>query len=333
MGCLGISQYVLDGHLIACSPQRPLAPEARPKTVGTGPPAKPVLVRPTPQSLAPVSVSKAPKIPSKPVAAPILAQDWTAPESSRCLYKFRDFPDPPGRLGLMTSSGHLSSQFRPPLSWFGIPHSTQSTSHSPHSRSEASSSSTNSHPGQDTLRPAGGSPSALSFHSEALYWAHHHANGPLGNQRLRLTWSLLCWTGSAPLCLFVLVSREGVPIMGIVYKGYTSCLTCCGSPARTDGGKVFRRPPDPHEEALMILKGQKTQLAVVPGTQVEWVGYPVGIEASEASPLSMALCLSSTACFLPAECSVYGGTGVQRGCGHGEAGDQCPKAMHGAHSR
>lgn len=35
-----------------------------------------------------------------------------------------------------------------------------------------------------------------------------------------------------------------------------------------EGGKVFRRPPDPHEEALMILKGQKAHLAVVPGTQV-----------------------------------------------------------------
>lgn len=81
-GCLSVSQYVLDSDFMACSPQRPLPPEARPKTVGTGPPAKPVLVRPTPQSLAPGSVAKSPKIPSKPVAAPILAQDWTASESS-----------------------------------------------------------------------------------------------------------------------------------------------------------------------------------------------------------------------------------------------------------
>lgn len=84
----------------------------------------------------------------------------------------------------------------------------------------------------------------------------------------------------------------------------------------------------------MILKGQKTQLAVVPGTQVEWVGYPEGIEASETSyPLSMALGLPSMACLLLPECFLCGGTGVQRGCGHGEAGDQCSKAMHGAHSR
>lgn len=165
MGYLRVSQYVLNGHLMACSSQRPLAPEARPKTVGTGPPAKPVLVRPTPQSWAPGSVAKAPKIPSKPVAVPILAQDWTAPESSECPSKSRGFPDKPGRLGPMTSPGDLSSQFRPPLSWFGIPHSTQSTSHNPHSRSEASSSNTNSHPGQDILRPAGGSSPQLTFSS------------------------------------------------------------------------------------------------------------------------------------------------------------------------
>jgi myosin-15 len=94
---MGLSQFFLDGHLMACSSQRPLAPEARPKTVvGTGPPAKPVLVRPTPQSWAPGSVAKAPKIPSKPVAVPILAQDWTAPESSECPSKSRDFPEKPG---------------------------------------------------------------------------------------------------------------------------------------------------------------------------------------------------------------------------------------------
>lgn len=204
---------------MTCSPQRPLAPEARPKTVGTGPPAKPVLVRPTPQSLAPGSVAKAPKIPSKPVAVPILAQDWTAPESSKCPYKSRDFPDIPRRLGLMTSPGHLSSQFRPLLSWFGIPHSTQNTSHSPHSRSEASSSSTNSHPGQDTLRPAGGCHQPSAYLHQQCTGLITMQDGPLGNQRLRLTCSLLCQTASASLCLFVSVSRAGVPIMGIVDKG------------------------------------------------------------------------------------------------------------------
>lgn len=220
MGCLGLSQYILDGHLMTCSPQRPLAPEARPKTVGTGPPAKPVLVRPTPQSLAPGSVAKASKIPlSKPVAAPILAQDWTAPESSKCPYKSRDFPDTPRRLGLMSSPGHLSSQFQPPLSWFGIPLSTRSTSLSPHSRSEASSSSTNSLPGQDTLRPAGGCPQPSAYLQHQCTGLITTQDGPLGNQRLRLTWSLLCQTASASLCLFVLVSRARVPIMGTVDKG------------------------------------------------------------------------------------------------------------------
>lgn len=98
---------------------------------------------------------------------------------------------------------------------------------------------------------------------------------------------------------------------------------------------MFRRPPDPHEEALMILKGQKAHLAVAPSTQVRsGVGYPRGIEASEVScPLSMAPCFASTVCFLPPERSVCGVTGVQRGRGPGEASDQCPKAMHGAHSR
>ncbi|XP_069882886.1 unconventional myosin-XV [Dipodomys merriami] len=37
---------------------------------------------------------------------------------------------------------------------------------------------------------------------------------------------------------------------------------------RKDGGKMFMKRPDPHEEALMILKGQMTHLAAAPGTQV-----------------------------------------------------------------
>lgn len=31
---------------------------------------------------------------------------------------------------------------------------------------------------------------------------------------------------------------------------------------------MFGKRPDPHEEALMILKGQMTHLAAAPGTQV-----------------------------------------------------------------
>lgn len=50
---------------------------------------------------------------------------------------------------------------------------------------------------------------------------------------------------------------------------------------------MFRRPPDPHEEALMILKGQKTQLAVVPGTQVKsGLGTPQGWRPQEPAALS-----------------------------------------------
>lgn len=52
---------------------------------------------------------------------------------------------------------------------------------------------------------------------------------------------------------------------------------------RKDGGKVFMKRPDPHEEALMILKGQMTHLAAAPGTQVRGrVGLvPGGTEDKE----------------------------------------------------
>ncbi|CAH6786241.1 Myo15 [Phodopus roborovskii] len=140
---------------------RPLGPEARPKIVGTGPPAKPVLVRPTPQSLAPGPVAKAPKTTSKPVAAPVLAQDWTAPES-------------------ISASPEL------------VRYSTLNSEHFPQPTQQIRS----------IIKQCKQPP----------------------------------WAGRPEAC-------------------------------RTDGGKVFRRPPDPHEEALMILKGQKTHLAVVPGTQ------------------------------------------------------------------
>ncbi|KAL6048385.1 hypothetical protein STEG23_000078 [Scotinomys teguina] len=141
---------------------RPLAPEAQPKTVGTGPPAKPVLIRPTPQLLAPGSVAKAPKIPSKPVAAPILVQDWTASES-------------------ISASPEL------------VRYSTLNSEHFP--------------------QPTQQIRSIVKQYKQPPWAGRPEAH-------------------------------------------------------RTDGGKVFRRPPDPHEEALMILKGQKTHMAVVPGTQV-----------------------------------------------------------------
>lgn len=39
-------------------------------------------------------------------------------------------------------------------------------------------------------------------------------------------------------------------------------------PTRKDGGRVFVKRPDPHEEALMILKGQMSHAVATPGTQV-----------------------------------------------------------------
>lgn len=84
----------------------------------------------------------------------------------------------------------------------------------------------------------------------------------------------------------------------------------------------------------MILKGQKTHMAVVPGTQVRsGLGTPEGQRPQKPVTLSAWPYAPPTVCLLPPECSVCGGTGVQRGCGPGEAGDQCPKAMHGARSR
>lgn len=70
--------------LTLCSPQKPLASEARPKFVGTGLPAKPVLLRSAPKPVAPAPLAKAPRPPTKPVAAPILPQGWASPESSEC---------------------------------------------------------------------------------------------------------------------------------------------------------------------------------------------------------------------------------------------------------
>lgn len=71
-----------DALLTLCSPQKPLASEARPKFVGTGLPAKPVLLQAAPKPAAPAPLAKAPRTPTKPVAAPILPQGWASPESS-----------------------------------------------------------------------------------------------------------------------------------------------------------------------------------------------------------------------------------------------------------
>ncbi|XP_065765747.1 unconventional myosin-XV [Muntiacus reevesi] len=143
-------------------PEKPLAPEARPKVIGTGPPAKPVLLRSAPKPAAPAPLAKAPRPPTKPVAAPILPQGWASPEStSPCLEPVR--------------SSTLNSEH--------FPQPTQQI--------------------KDIVRqhqqlPRGGRPEAL----------------------------------------------------------------------RKDGGRVFVKRPDPHEEALTILRGQMGPPAAAPGTQV-----------------------------------------------------------------
>ncbi|CAI9163148.1 unnamed protein product [Rangifer tarandus platyrhynchus] len=143
-------------------PEKPIAPEARPKFIGTGPPAKPVLLRSAPKPATPASLAKAPRPPTKPVAAPILPQGWASPEStSPCLEPVR--------------SSTLNSEH--------FPQPTQQI--------------------KDIVR--------------------QHQQLP---------------RGSRPEAL------------------------------RKDGGRVFVKRPDPHEEALMILRGQMGPPAAAPGTQV-----------------------------------------------------------------
>ncbi|XFG10788.1 hypothetical protein AB1E19_014412 [Capra hircus] len=143
-------------------PEKPLASEARPKFVGTGLPAKPVLLRSAPKPVAPAPLAKAPRPPTKPVAAPILPQGWASPEStSPCLEPVR--------------SSTLNSEH--------FPQPTQQI--------------------KDIVRqhqqlPRGGQPEAF----------------------------------------------------------------------RKDGGRVFVKQPDPHEEALTILRGQMSPPVAAPGTQV-----------------------------------------------------------------
>ncbi|XP_014398290.1 PREDICTED: unconventional myosin-XV [Myotis brandtii] len=143
-------------------PEKPQAPEARPKLAGTGPPAKPVLLRSTPKPLTPAPPAKAPRPPTKPVAAPILAQDRSSPETT--------LPCP-----------EL------------VRYSTLNSEHFPQPTQQIKNIVR-----QYQQPPQGGQPKAL----------------------------------------------------------------------RKDCGRVFVKRPDPHEEALMILKGQMSHLAAAPGTQV-----------------------------------------------------------------
>nr|XP_020015153.1 unconventional myosin-XV [Castor canadensis] len=159
---MALQQQPLSPDLRPLTLEKPVAPEAQPKSVGIGLPAKPVLLRPTPQPSVPAPLTNAPKPPTKPVASPILAQDRTSPETTSAC---------------------------PEL----VRYSTLNSEHFP----------------QPT-------------------------------QQIRN-----------------IVRQYQQPTRG----GRPEAL-------RKDGGKVFGKRPDPHEEALMILKGQMTHLAAAPGTQV-----------------------------------------------------------------
>lgn len=60
---------------------------------------------------------------------------------------------------------------------------------------------------------------------------------------------------------------------------------------RKDGGRVFVKRPDPHEEALTILRGQMSPPVAAPGTQVRGWGWwgPGGTEDT-GGPLGEPLC-------------------------------------------
>ncbi|XP_054991733.1 unconventional myosin-XV [Sorex araneus] len=142
--------------------ERPLPLEARLKFVGSGSPAKPVLLRTAPQPTAPAPLTKASKPTTKPVASPILVQDRAAPEAT-C-------PSP-----------EL------------VRYSTLNSEHFPQPTQQI----------KNIVRQC---------------------------QQL---------------------PRTGRP-----------------EAFRKDGGRVFVKQPDPHEEALMILKGQLSHQTAAAGTQV-----------------------------------------------------------------
>ncbi|XP_028390179.1 unconventional myosin-XV [Phyllostomus discolor] len=142
--------------------EKPLAPEAWPQSIGTGPPAKPVLLRSTPKPLVPAPLAKAPRPPTKPVAAPILTQDQASPETT-------------------LPSTEL------------VRYSTLNSEHFPQPTQQIKNIVR-----QCRQPPLGGQPQAL----------------------------------------------------------------------RKDGGRVFLKRPDPHEEALTILKGRMSHKVAAPSTQV-----------------------------------------------------------------
>ncbi|XP_075415257.1 unconventional myosin-XV [Tenrec ecaudatus] len=143
----------------ALPPEKPFTPEAWPKAVGIGPPAKPVLLRAAPRPGTPTPRAQAPSPPTKPVAVPILSQAQAFPE---------------------TTSQEL------------VRHSTLNSEHILQPTQQIKNIV------QQYRTPRGGGPKAL----------------------------------------------------------------------RKDGGKVFVKRPDPHEEALLLLKEQMTPPTVPASTQV-----------------------------------------------------------------
>ncbi|KAM9693550.1 unconventional myosin-XV [Trichechus inunguis] len=156
---MALQQQPLGPALRPLPPEKPLVPEAWPKSVGTGPPAKPVLLRSAPRPVAPAPLTKAPRPPPKPAAVSTLAQDWASPE---------------------TTSLEL------------VRHSKLNSEHFPQPTQQIKNIV------RQYQAPRGGPPEAL----------------------------------------------------------------------RKDGGKVFMKQPDPHEEALMLLKEQMAHPVAAPGTQV-----------------------------------------------------------------
>ncbi|KAI4533391.1 hypothetical protein MG293_016410 [Ovis ammon polii] len=195
--------------LTLCSPQKPLASEARPKFVGTGLPAKPVLLRSAPKPVAPAPLAKAPRPPTKPVAAPILPQGWASPESSECPIAAGASQDGTG------GWTHL-----PPIPC-----------------------------------PATASPCLELVRSSTLNSEHF----PQPTQQIK----------------------------DIVRQHQQLPRGCQPEALRKDGGRVFVKRPDPHEEALTILRGQMSPPVAAPGTQAG--GGPSAPTSPSLGPASPAL--------------------------------------------
>lgn len=92
-----------------------------------------------------------------------------------------------------------------------------------------------------------------------------------GGPRLLLS-RLCCVTSSQSLilsgCSRVTVGVGGGGRSSLLQEFVAGKKKLLSDPSRKDGGKVFVKRPDPHEEALMILKGQMSHPAAASGSQV-----------------------------------------------------------------